>query len=178
MKMKTPFWSAPPKNGKCYNIKCHFKPHSLNVFQKLFSHITFLWIWNTKLFYQQAGSLKLFLNYIVTRYSLSIEQRFLDNQFVSGKNDPDFTWYNKCGEENTGLKFIFHLKDDKGHIFSPSLTPLELNAEIFYVDVSATPFMPQSPLKEKKSSQASKNLSTIWLEVILLFVCVLIYYEW
>ena len=60
----------------------------------------------------------------VIRYSLSIEQNFLDNQFVSSTNDTDFCWYSKCGGVNSGLKLIFHIKDKKGHIFNPSLTPL------------------------------------------------------
>ena len=67
---------------------------------------------------------------IVTSYSLSIEQRFLDNQFVSSVNDTDFAWYSNCGGGDAGLKIIFHLKDEKGRIFYPSLTPLELNTEL------------------------------------------------
>ena len=107
----------------------------------------------------------------VTSYSISIEQHFLGNQFVSSTNDTDFAWYSKCGGENSGLKFIFHLKDEKGHIFNPSLAPLELNTELVYADGFATPFMPLSPLKEQKFSRASKK-STAWLAVTVLLVCV------
>ena len=74
---------------------------------------------------------------------------------------------------NSGLKFIFHLKDEKVHVLNPYLTPLELNDEIVYANIYATPFMLLSPLKEHKYSRVSKNL-TAWLSVILLLVCVFI----
>ena len=35
----------------------------------------------------------------VASYSLSIEQYFLDENFVSSKNDTGFAWYSKCGGE-------------------------------------------------------------------------------
>ena len=50
----------------------------------------------------------------VTRYYLSIEQNFIGNQFVSSKNDTGFSLYSKREGENSGLKFIFHIKYDKG----------------------------------------------------------------
>ena len=83
----------------------------------------------------------------VARYSLSIEQRSLDNQFVSSKNDTDFDWYSKCEGENDGLKVIFHLKDEKGLIFNLSLTTIDLNAKLEYDNGYTTPFIPLSPLK-------------------------------
>ena len=92
-----------------------------------------------------------------TSYSLSIDQRFLDNQFVSSMNDTDFSWYSKCGGGNDGLKFIFHLKYNRGHIFNPSLTSLDLNNELVYANGNSMPSVPLSPLKEQKSSQASKT---------------------
>ena len=33
MKMKKQFWGALKQYSNCYNIICHFKPHSLHVFQ-------------------------------------------------------------------------------------------------------------------------------------------------
>ena len=72
-------------------------------------------------------------------------------------NDADFALYSKCEGENTGLKFIFHLRGKKSHIFDPSLTLLDLNNELVYDDGSIENFMPLSPLKERKYPQARKN---------------------
>ena len=72
-------------------------------------------------------------------------------------NDTGFYWYSKCGGKNAGLKFIFHLKDDKVCILNPSLKPLELNTESFYADWSVTPFKPLSTLMDKKYSRANKT---------------------
>ena len=89
---------------------------------------------------------------MVTSYSLSIEKSFLDNQFVSSKNDTNFDWHSIYGGENTGIKVIFHLKDERVRICNTYFTQLELNNELVYANGSATPFMPLSPLKEQKSS--------------------------
>ena len=67
-----------------------------------------------------------------------------------------FSWYSKCGGVNSGLKFIFHIKDKNGHISNPSLKPIELNTELVYADGSATPFVPLSPLKEKNTAEQAK----------------------
>ena len=95
--------------------------------------------------------------FIITSYPLSIEKRFLYNQFVSSTNDTDFAWYSKYGGGDSGLKFIFHFKDYRGHISNPSLTPLDMNTELVYADGYATLLIPLSPVKENKSSQARKN---------------------
>ena len=58
-----------------------------------------------------------FLYCVVTSYSLSIEKCLFDKHFVASTNYTDFYWYSKCGGGNSGLKFIFRLKYDKGHIF-------------------------------------------------------------
>ena len=84
----------------------------------------------------------------VTSFSLSAEQVFLDNHFVSITNDTGFAWYSKCGWGGSGLKVIFSLKYDKGHIFNPSLTPLDINTKLVYDYGSATPFVSLYPLKE------------------------------
>ena len=47
---------------------------------------------------------------------------------------------------NYALNFIFHIKDDKGCILNPSLTPLDLNTELVYTNEYDTTFMPLSPL--------------------------------
>ena len=52
-----------------------------------------------------------------TIYSPSIEQSFLDNQFLSSANDTGFDWYSKYGGGNTVLNVISHLKE-KRVIFS------------------------------------------------------------
>ena len=57
----------------------------------------------------------------------------------------------------SGITVIFHLKDEKGRMVNPSLAPLDLGTDIVYADRYATHFMPLSPLKEKKYSQAIKN---------------------
>ena len=58
---------------------------------------------------------------------------------------------------DAGLKIIFHLKDKKGHILNPSLTPLYLNTEFSCVHRYAKLFVPLYPLKERKYFWASKN---------------------
>ena len=98
---------------------------------------------------------------IITSYSLSIEQQFLYNQFLSSANDTNYSWYNKCGEENDGLKVIFHIKGGKVHIFNPSLTPLEPYTEIFYVDGYVTPLMCLLSMKEAKILHCKRKL--YWL---------------
>ena len=82
-----------------------------------------------------------------TSYYLSVEHIFLDNHFLSGTNDTDFDWYSKCGGGNYGLKVIFRLKDDKGHISNPYLTPLDLNTKIVHDNGSTTTLMYLSTLK-------------------------------
>ena len=155
LKMKKQFGGALKQYSKCYNIICHFKPHSLHVWQIIIfpylisEHIKF------QVFLSTGGIFDFFCS--VTSYSLSIEQRFLDEQFVSSVNDTGFAWYSKCVGDNAGIKFIFHLKYDKGRIFNPSLKPFELNTELVCADGSVTPFMPLSPLKEQKSSRARIN---------------------
>ena len=93
-----------------------------------------------------------FLYCVVTSYSLSIEKCLFDKHFVASTNYTDFYWYSKCGGGNSGLKFIFRIKYDKGHILSPSLMPLDINSKLVYAYGSSTPFMSLSPLKELKSS--------------------------
>ena len=53
---------------------------------------------------------------------------------------------------NSGLKFIFHLKDEKGHVLNPYLEPLDINDEIVYANIYATPFMLLFTLKDQKFS--------------------------
>ena len=67
---------------------------------------------------------------------MSIGQNLLDNQFVSSTNDTCFFWYSKYGGANAGLKFIFHIKYEKGRTFNLFLTTLDLNTELFYDDES------------------------------------------
>ena len=105
-----------------------------------------------------------------TSYSLSIEQHLLDNPFVSSANDTGFAWYSKYGGEISDLKFIFHLKYDKGCILNLSLTPLDLNTELVYANGSITHFMYLYPLKEKKPPEQEKPLSIAYLTVTVLFV--------
>ena len=50
---------------------------------------------------------------IATRYSLSIEQRLLKNQFISSTDDTNFSWCSKCGGGNYDLNVIFHLKEKR-----------------------------------------------------------------
>ena len=115
----------------------------------------------------------------VTRYSLSIEKRFLGNKCVSITNDTSFAWYSKCGGGNAGLKFIFHIKDDKVCIFNPYLITLDLNTELAYDDGSATPFVPIYPLKEQKSSEASKTpLYRLVGSYCIISLSFLFSYEW
>ena len=109
----------------------------------------------------------------ITIYPFSTDQHLLDNKCVSSTKDTGFYWYSKCGGGNSGQNIIFHLRDQKGRIFIPSLTLLEMNTDIFYANGSSTPFMPLSTLREKKSSQASKD-STSWLTVTVLLVCIFI----
>ena len=158
--------------SKCCNIICHIKPHSIHVCLIIITPYLFLCIWNLKWFYQQAVPLK--KNYPrFTSYSLWIDKHFLDNQFVSSTNDTDIAWYSKYVGGDSGLKFIFKIKYKKGHIFNLSLTPLDLDTEIFYYDIYATTFMPLYPLKDQKSSQSSKD-STAWWAVTVLLVWVFI----
>ena len=55
------------------------------------------------------------------------------------------------------LKFIFHIKDEKVRTFDHCLIPLYINTDIVYVNGYAAHFMPLSPLKDQKSSRASKT---------------------
>ena len=100
-----------------------------------------------------------------TSYSLSIEQHLLDNPFVSSANDTGFAWYSKYGGEISDLKFIFHLKYDKGCILNLSLTPLDLNTELVYADGSVTNCINLYPLKEKKTTRQEKPISIALLIV-------------
>ena len=111
--------------------------------------------------------------YSVKIYSLRTEQSLLDKQFVSSIKDTGFDWYGKCGDKNDGLKVIFHIKYKNDHIFNPYLATLDLNTDIVYANLSATPVITLSPMKEQKYSQARKNY-TAWLEVTVLLVCVFI----
>ena len=112
----------------------------------------------------------------VTIYYLSIDQCFLDNQFVSGTNYTGFSWYSKYGGLNSGLKYISHLKEKNVLIFNTSLTPLYLNTELSSFYVYSTPFMSLSPLKEQNTLNKEKlyrlvgNYCTVRLNFILFWV--------
>ena len=49
-----------------------------------------------------------------------------------------------------------------------------MNTELVYADGYATQLKPLSPVKENKSSQARKTLSTAWLIVTVLLVRIFI----
>ena len=158
LKMKKPFWGALKQYNKCYNIICHFKPRSLNVYQIIIFPYFISVHMKYQLVFSKWGIFETIYYHIVTSYSLSTDQCFLNNQFVSSKNGTDFSWYSKCGGKNSGLKVIFHLKENYVRIFYPSLTSLVLNTEFVYADGYSTPFMTISSMKEQKSSRASKIL--------------------
>ena len=134
--------------SNCYKIIYHFKPHSPHICQHLFPHISFLLHINLQVVISTSRIFETIFYCSVTSYSLSVDQSLLDNNFVSSKNDTDFAWYSKCGGGNSVLKVILRLKDDKGHIFNTSLTPLDINTKLVYDYVYATYFMYLSPLKE------------------------------
>ena len=69
---------------------------------------------------------------------------------------------------NAGLKVIFHLKDEKGRIFNPSLTPLELNTKLPHLSCPYLLWRSENPLKQ------AKTFSTIWLVVTLLLVFIFV----
>ena len=77
-------------------------------------------------------------------------------------NYTDFSWCSKCVGVNSGLKVIFHIKDEKGIIFNPYFTPLELNTEIVYSGEVATLFILPSPLMEKNPPEQTKTLPSGW----------------
>ena len=67
-----------------------------------------------------------------------------------------------CEGENSGLKVIFHLKDENGHISNPYLTLLDPNTKLVYANVSTTPLIHLSPLKEKNSPDQENTLPPGW----------------
>ena len=71
---------------------------------------------------------------------------------------------------NSGLKFIFHIKDNKGCIFNTYLTPLDLNTEIFYADGYVTPFITLSLSKDQNPPEQSIPIYNAWLTVTVLLV--------
>ena len=93
MKTKKQFWITPKQYSKCYNIIWHFKLHSFHVYQFLFSHISLLYTFNTKYFYQQAWYLKLyFITYLQAIIS-ELSSVYLTTNFVPSANDYGFLWY-------------------------------------------------------------------------------------
>ena len=72
-------------------------------------------------------------------------------------DDTGFAWYSKFRGGNSVLKFTFRLKYDKGFVFNSYLTPLEMNADRVYADLSTTPFMTLYTMKEKKPSREIKT---------------------
>lgn len=94
--------------------------------------------------------------YRVTNYALVIEECFSRNQYVSRMNGYDFAWYSKCGGENSGLDVTISIKNEHGVIIN-STQNLQLITELVYSDGSPTPFMPLSPLKERKKTCLSNK---------------------
>jgi len=90
-----------------------------------------------------------------------MEEQFFTNPYVSQMdeflNASKFIWYSKCGGENAGLDITIHMKNSKGHEKNSCSFPLPIKVDLVYNDGSPTPFMPLSPLKERKSTVTSKN---------------------
>ena len=73
--------------SKCYNILWCFEPNSLRVFQiVIFPYFISVYV-KCQIVLSTGGIFENIFYYIVTRYSLSIEQIFLDNKFVTSTNN-------------------------------------------------------------------------------------------
>ena len=89
--MKKRFWGTIKQYSKCYNIICHFKVHLLHVCQIILSYFI-----SVHMKYQVVLLTSgIFSSCIVTRYTLWIEQRFLNNKFLPGVTGTSFAWYRR-----------------------------------------------------------------------------------
>ena len=93
----------------------------------------------------------------VTDYAISVEHRFDKNPYISRIVGSEFSWFNKCGGENSGLDVMIHLRDEKGRIVNDITETVYLKTELVYSDESPTPYMPLMPLKERRSHKVSET---------------------
>ena len=73
-------------------------------------------------------------------------------------NDTGFAGCSKCEGVNTGLKVIFHIKDENGLIFNTSLKNLDLNTKLAYANGYFTRLMLLYPLKEQNPPEQANTL--------------------
>ena len=109
--MKKQFWVDIKQHSNCYKIIPF-----LTAFSSCLSNIYYPIFITVHMKYQvvisTVGIFKTIFYWRVTSYSLSIDNNFLGDHFVSRTNDTDFSLYSKCGRGDSGPKVIFHIKEN------------------------------------------------------------------
>ena len=149
-KTRKPFFGALKQYSKCYRIICHFKPHYLHIYTNMISPLFCFRAYEISI--SHLNSHDIWKYFLLKCYKLlPLNWAVFPWQPVCIKYEWYYiSWYSNCEGGNDSLKIIIYLKYDTDCILNPYSIPLELNTDIFYAYVSATHFLPLSPLNEKK----------------------------
>ena len=172
--MKKPFWGALKQYSKCYDIICHFKLHSLHVCQIVIISYLFLCIWNPKLFSQQVGSLELFFIASLQAIPFQLSSVSLTTSLYQVRMILILLGTVTAEGGMLALKLSSISKTKRVVFFIPLWHPLSWILSLSKpMDLPRLSY-PYLLWRIENPHKQAKTLSTVWLAVTVLLVCVFI----
>mmetsp|Transcript_11935 Transcript_11935/g.22347 ORF Transcript_11935/g.22347 Transcript_11935/m.22347 type:complete len:489 (+) Transcript_11935:749-2215(+) len=95
----------------------------------------------------------------VTKFALSIEQRFDNHDAVVKVDDSTYVYYSKLASKSHGLQVAIHLLSDDGEVWKSKMPAMKLQTQLVYEDGIPVPIMPMKPLKITGRRHSSGTVS-------------------